>query len=118
MSSDIFNFIQTQIQTQTQAQVKGSSQNVNNDSASQPGLFDSLMTEYANINLDSEQQTNLELLDTQQVIMSSGNNSMPQSVIDILAGLRSEASRVFSLSNMPENQQETLSFYAYQSQHL
>ena len=98
MPSDIFNFIQTQIQTQTQAQVKGSSQN-NNNSGSQPGLFDSLMTEYANINLDSEQQLNLELADTMQVIMSSANNSVPQSqsVIDILAGINrnSEGAEVF-----------------------
>ena len=48
---------------------------------------------------------------------------LSQSAIDgqamaYFAGLRSEASQVFGLSNMPANQKETLSFYAYQSQHL
>ena len=48
---------------------------------------------------------------------------LSQSAIDgqamaYFAGLRSEASRVFGLSNMSASQQENLSFYAYQSQHL
>ena len=34
------------------------------------------------------------------------------------AGLRSEAQKVFGLSNMTKNQQENLSFYAFQTQHL
>ena len=48
---------------------------------------------------------------------------LSQSAIDgqamaYFAGLRSEASRVFGAYNMPQNQQENLSFYAFQSQHL
>ena len=48
---------------------------------------------------------------------------LSQSAIDgqamaYFAGLRSEAQRVFGLSNMTQGQQETLSFYAYQTQHL
>ena len=48
---------------------------------------------------------------------------LSQSAIDgqamaYFAGLRSEASQVFGLSNMPAKDQETLSFYAYQYQHL
>ena len=48
---------------------------------------------------------------------------LSQSAIDgqamaYFAGLRSEAQKVFGLSNMTANQQETLSFYAFQSQHL
>lgn len=48
---------------------------------------------------------------------------LSQSAIDgqamaYFAGLRSEASRVFGLSNMPSNQQENLTFYAFQSQYL
>ena len=48
---------------------------------------------------------------------------LSQSAVDgqamaYFAGLRSEASQVFGLSNMSANQQETLSFYAFQSQHL
>ena len=48
---------------------------------------------------------------------------LSQSAIDgqamaYFAGLRSEASRVFGAANMTQNQQETLSFYAFQSQHL
>lgn len=50
-------------------------------------------------------------------------NLLSQSAIDgqamtYFAGLRSEASKVFGLSNMPAGQQETLSFYAFQYQHL
>ena len=48
---------------------------------------------------------------------------LSQSAIDgqamaYFAGLRSEASKVFGAANMSQNQQETLSFYAFQSQHL
>ena len=48
---------------------------------------------------------------------------LSQSAIDgqamtYFAGLRSEAAQVFGLSNMPAKDQETLSFYAYQYQHL
>ena len=48
---------------------------------------------------------------------------LSQSAIDgqamaYFAGLRSEASQVFGLSNMPAKDQETLSFYAFQTQHL
>ncbi len=48
---------------------------------------------------------------------------LSQSAIDgqamsYFASLRSEASKVFGLTNMPANQQENLSFYAYQYQHL
>jgi len=48
---------------------------------------------------------------------------LSQSAIDgqamaYFAGLRSEASKVFGLSNMNQSQQENLSFYAFQSQHL
>ena len=48
---------------------------------------------------------------------------LSQSAIDgqamaYFAGLRSEASKVFASANMPQNQQETLTFYAFQSQHL
>ena len=48
---------------------------------------------------------------------------LSQSAIDgqamaYFAGLRSEASRVFGLSSMPAKDQETLTFYAFQTQHL
>ena len=48
---------------------------------------------------------------------------LSQSAIDgqamaYFAGLKSEAQKVFGLSKMPNNQQETMSFYAFQSQHL
>ena len=48
---------------------------------------------------------------------------LSQSAIDgqamaYFAGLRSEASQVFSKANMPAKEQETLSFYAFQTQHL
>ena len=48
---------------------------------------------------------------------------LSQSAIDgqamaYFAGLRSEASKVFGLSNIPESQQANLSFYAFQYQHL
>ena len=48
---------------------------------------------------------------------------LSQSAVDgqamaYFAGLRSEASQVFGLSNMPAKDQETLSFYAYQYNHL
>jgi hypothetical protein len=48
---------------------------------------------------------------------------LSQSAIDgqamaYFAGLRSEASKVFASANMPAKDQETLSFYAFQSQHL
>ena len=48
---------------------------------------------------------------------------LSQSAIDgqamaYFAGLRNEASQVFGLSNMPAKDQETLSFYAFQTQHL
>ena len=48
---------------------------------------------------------------------------LSQSAIDgqamaYFAGLRSEASRVFGSADMTQSQQETLSFYAFQSQHL
>ena len=109
MPSDIFNFIQTQAQTQTQTQtqVKGTSQNDNNNS--QPGLFDSLMTEYTNIDQDSEQQINLELSDTQQVIMNSGNNALSQSVINILSYIHkdSEGFEVFIPERYLMNQTQT-----------
>ena len=48
---------------------------------------------------------------------------LSQSAIDgqamaYFAGLRNEASQVFGTANMPANQQETISFYTYPTQHL
>ena len=115
MTSEIFNFIQAQPQTQTQAQgqVKGTSQNANNSGA-EPGLFDSLMNEYANINQDSEQQVNqvnltlnINLNQEQQVIITSGNNTLSQAGLDILAGVKkdSEGHEVFIPERYMMNQQ-------------
>ena len=74
---DIANLLQTQ--AQTQIPVTGS-----NDT-SQPGLFEGIMNELANINLDS----NLELVDTSQVIMTQENNILPQTqpVMNLLASV-------------------------------
>lgn len=90
MPSEITAFIQSQLQTQTP---KGNNTSSANHEASQPGLFDSFMTEYVSgeentadpnaiVNTGAGNHEN-----TAQLITFKGNNSFSQSVIDILAEL-------------------------------
>jgi flagellar hook-length control protein FliK len=89
MPSEIAAFIQSQFQTQTP---QGTNTSSNNHEDSQPGLFDSFMSEYisgeentadtnAVVNTNTDNQEN-----TTQLITFKGTNSFSQSVIDILAG--------------------------------
>lgn len=89
MPSEITAFIQSQFQTQTP---QGTNTSSNNHEDSQPGLFDSFMSEYisgeentadtnAVVNTNTDNQEN-----TTQLITFKGTNSFSQSVIDILAG--------------------------------
>ena len=85
MPSEISAWLQAQTNTQTLRNSNSSSDKEN----SQPGLFDSFMSEYES---PEEIITNQNAItdthdDTAQLITFTGSNSFPQSVIDILADI-------------------------------
>ncbi len=86
MTTEIFNFIQAQ--PQTQAQVNMTAQNANTNSGSEPGLFDSLMNEYAGQQINPTLNLNVNLNQEPQAVIISGNNTLSQAGLDILAGVQ------------------------------
>lgn len=98
MTSEVFTFFQTQVQPQTQQ--------VNNSAAvdeqSQPGLFDSLITEYSSdcgedISINQQAVTEIqEVPEHSQVITFNGTNIFSGSVLEILADNNEDQPEIFS----------------------
>ena len=115
MSAEILAFIQSQSGNQVQT-----SQNVNNSSQdnSQQGLFDSLFTSLTVQNEEAQENLTvpeMKIDEQSQVFTFSGNKSFPQSVIDILSGLKQpeildvDGENVGELVDVRFELQETLS---------
>ena len=115
MSAEILAFIQSQSGNQVQT-----SQNVNNSSQdnSQPGLFDSLFTSLTVQDEEAQEiltVPEMKIDEQSQVFTFSGNKSFPQSVIDILSGLKQpeildvDGENVDELVDVRFELQETLS---------
>lgn len=88
MPSEITAYLQTQTQTH------GSTNSQSYKENSQPGLFDSFMSEYVSGKENTADQNSVISTgtheDTAQLITFTGTNSLSQSVIDILAGIPQE----------------------------
>lgn len=85
MPSEITAFIQAQPQTQTSQNINLSSDKENKEN-SQPGQFDSFMSEYISGSGENIADITLKPEET-QLMMFTGSKSFSRSVIDILAGL-------------------------------
>ncbi len=89
MMPDIFSFLQAQVNTQLQTSGQNTQLQQDN-SGTQPGVFDALITEYtASAELQDTQpqtQTTLQMSTTSQPLTFRGNNSLSASVVNILAG--------------------------------
>ena len=89
MMPDIFSFLQAQVNTQLQTSGQNTQLQQDN-SGTQPGVFDALITEYtAPAELQDAQphtQNTLQVSTIPQPLTFRGNNSLSASVVNILAG--------------------------------
>lgn len=105
MTSEIFAFIQSNVQTQTAQNINTASNIENENSEAEQGLFESLITEFTEDTefIDSQIQPELAAPEITQEFNFTGNNSFSQSVIDILAGMNTDKNEAENLSTEDKN---------------